>query len=176
MIRPKEDPVTRSIHRTAACGLAALGLVAVLACSADPQAQFEDATERLADARAALESARADEQDAAAALEEARVAHQESQAAVAEAQRDVAEAEDGVRATASDDVLFRAVQMTLLEELRDVSIDAGVSGGVVTLSGTVPDEKVRARAQELAASIPGVLRVENRIQVPAPPSPAEQQT
>ena len=60
------------------------------------------------------------------------------------------------------------------------------NNGVVNLSGTVPDVRVKARAGEVAVKVPGVARVRNDLNVtmagdvpiePAapPPPPAQQQ-
>jgi osmotically-inducible protein OsmY len=45
-----------------------------------------------------------------------------------------------------------------------------VTQGVVTLQGVVPDEDDRAHAEELARETPGVVNVENRIEVVPPPA------
>jgi osmotically-inducible protein OsmY len=69
--------------------------------------------------------------------------------------------------SATDDVLFRTVQKRLLEDddLSNVAIAARVSKGVVTLSGSVPNAKLRDRALEIARTTPGAGHVESRIEV-----------
>jgi osmotically-inducible protein OsmY len=61
------------------------------------------------------------------------------------------------------------VQKRLLEDgdLSDVAIAARVSNGIVTLSGSVPNAKLRDRALEIARAAPGVGSVESRIEVAA---------
>ena len=49
-----------------------------------------------------------------------------------------------------------------LPAFEDVSID--VSEGVVVLSGTVPDDADKARAEEIAARISGVVTIENQLE------------
>ena len=39
----------------------------------------------------------------------------------------------------------------------------GELGGVMTLSGSVPSQRALQQAEQLAASLPGVTRVENRL-------------
>ena len=52
-------------------------------------------------------------------------------------------------------------------DLRDVTIDVDVENDVVTLSGTVPNEAQKVKAEEIARSIEGVKSVKNEITVPA---------
>jgi len=61
----------------------------------------------------------------------------------------------------------REEQKRLLEDddLSNVAIAARVSKGVVTLSGTVPNAKLRDRALEIARGAPGTGTVESRIEV-----------
>ena len=81
--------------------------------------------------------------------------------------------------TSADDVRVGAeaarsveVEMGLLDdaELDDLAIAVQVAQGVVTLRGTVPDENDRARAEEVARATPGVVTLENRIEVASPPA------
>lgn len=50
-------------------------------------------------------------------------------------------------------------------ELDASEIDVSVSGGVVTLAGSVSGRIERERAEELADSVKGVVRIENDLQV-----------
>ncbi len=52
------------------------------------------------------------------------------------------------------------------------NIDIAVLGGVVRLSGQIADEGSKAMATQLVGSIPGVMRVDNQLQVVAQPRPA----
>lgn len=152
-------------------GAGALALLLATGCSEDPQEKFEDAVARLEQARASLEEAQAAEEDEVEDLAEAQAELREARKAIERAESRVAKAREDVRASANDEVLFRAVQTRLLEELDDEAVDASVQGGVVTLSGEVANEAVRERASEIAEDVPGVVDVDNRLVVPAPPAP-----
>lgn len=61
-----------------------------------------------------------------------------------------------------------------LSASRDVNaqtIKITVRGGVVTLSGSVPGEDAKSTAEKLAASVPGVVDVQNEIAVDSPGGP-----
>ena len=45
------------------------------------------------------------------------------------------------------------------------NIDVNTTNGVVTLTGQVETEDIKHRAEEVARAVPGVLRVENNLQV-----------
>jgi osmotically-inducible protein OsmY len=47
------------------------------------------------------------------------------------------------------------------------NIDITVSGGVATLSGQIADGHSKAMATQLVSSVPGVMRVDNQLQVPS---------
>jgi osmotically-inducible protein OsmY len=47
--------------------------------------------------------------------------------------------------------------------LKDDNVDADAEDGVVTLTGTVAEESHKELAQETAASLPGVIRVDNKL-------------
>jgi hyperosmotically inducible protein len=51
--------------------------------------------------------------------------------------------------------------------LKDASINVDVENSVVTLSGTVPDEAQKAKAEEVARGVEGVKSVKNDIAVSA---------
>jgi hypothetical protein len=51
------------------------------------------------------------------------------------------------------------------EDLRDSTIDVDVENNVVTLSGTVPTEAQKAKAEQIARSIEGVANVKNEIRI-----------
>jgi osmotically-inducible protein OsmY len=78
-----------------------------------------------------------------------------------------------------DDLKVQASVRTALSlnrSLRSSSIDVTAETGVVTLGGRVDGEEERARAEALAAAVPGVTRVVNRIQAVAGPAPAPGRT
>ncbi|MEN8181898.1 MAG: BON domain-containing protein [Myxococcota bacterium] len=54
----------------------------------------------------------------------------------------------------------------------EVAIRADVQRGVVTLTGSAPGREIRERAREIAESVPGVARVENRISLTPEPDVA----
>ena len=66
--------------------------------------------------------------------------------------------------------------LSLNRSLRTSSIEVGAEEGVVTLDGRVEGEEERARAEALAAAVPGVTRVVNQIQVSAAQAPAPGRT
>jgi osmotically-inducible protein OsmY len=66
--------------------------------------------------------------------------------------------------------------LSLNRTLRTSSIEVGAEEGVVTLDGRVDGEEERARAEDLAAAVPGVTRVVNQIQVSSAPAPAPGRT
>jgi len=53
------------------------------------------------------------------------------------------------------------------DDLQDVTINIGVDNNVVTLSGTVPSDAQKAKAEEIARSIEGVKSVQNDLTVSA---------
>jgi hyperosmotically inducible protein len=66
--------------------------------------------------------------------------------------------------------------LSLNRGLRSSSIDVTAENGAVTLGGRVDGEEDRARAEALAAAVPGVTRVVNQIQVVAGPPQAPGRT
>ena len=51
------------------------------------------------------------------------------------------------------------------DDLRDSTIDVDVENGVVTLSGTVPSNAQKARAEQLVTVVEGVRSVKNQLRV-----------
>jgi osmotically-inducible protein OsmY len=120
------------------------------------------------EARAQVETARETVQTRKNEVQEAERRLAEAHSALRGAEDQLAEYEAAVDRSATDAVVFHAVQSRLLEDddLSDVAIAARVANGFVTLSGNVPNVKLRDRAIEIARSTPGVGNVESRIQVP----------
>ena len=56
-------------------------------------------------------------------------------------------------------------RLTTSQALADAKVEAKSYSGVVALIGEVPDESVRREAEQLAASVSGVVRVNNMILV-----------
>ena len=137
------------------------------ACGGGDEEEFRVAAQALIAARESVEQE-------LRAVEERRARLEVAQAELAAAERQLREAEERLREAESrvdlkgtDAALFRAVQKRLLEDerLRHVAIDADVRRGVVELRGSVPDERTAAAAVEVARSVPGVMRVESRVNV-----------
>jgi osmotically-inducible protein OsmY len=154
---------------------------AILACALAAGCGGGDEEERLArlgDELAQLREGLAETRAVVVERESAAKAAQDALASARGEQRDqekrIAQIEKELGKHATDPVLFRLVQKQLLEDakLEPFAISARVDRGVVTLSGVVKDEKLRARAVELAQSVPGVLSVQDRMQVSEPPKPA----
>ncbi len=145
-------------------------LLAVPACGrSGGEADLEAAARALAEARAAVASARAQVDERQAAAEGARTELEQARADLREAEDRLASAEAAVDSTATDALLFRAVQKKLLEDeaLAEVAVQAFVEKGVVTLMGRVPSDGVRERARAIARATAGVVQVEDRIVVEA---------
>ncbi len=66
--------------------------------------------------------------------------------------------------------------LSLNRTLRSSSIEVSTEDGVVTLGGRVEGEEERARAEALAAAVPGVARVVDQMQLAAGQSPAPGRT
>ncbi len=164
-------------QRRAAAPALALVLLAALACGdADPEAKLEAAGRALTDARAEVQEAQERVESRKQALEVAEQELEEARKQLRGAEKKLAEVETRIDLRATDAALFRAVQSRLLkdEKLERVAVAARVEKGVVTLTGQVPDAKLRERAAEITRATPGVAAVENRIQVGTPPQPTAQ--
>jgi osmotically-inducible protein OsmY len=148
-------------------GLAA-GLFALACGGSDPAADLERASRAVDEARSRVGSAREVVTARESEAREAKKRLAEAQTAFREAQSELSESEAAVDRNATDAVLFRTVQKRLLEEgdLANVAIAASVTNGTVTLSGSVPNGKLRDRAVEVARATPGVQNVQSRIEVP----------
>jgi osmotically-inducible protein OsmY len=146
----------------------ATALVALACGGSDPEVDLEQASQAVAEARVQVEQARETVEARESEVKEAEERLAEARAALREAESRFEQREAVVSRSATDAVLFRAVQKQLLEDddLSEVAIAARVSKGVVTLSGSVPNAKLRDQAVEIAGATPGVGRVESRIEVP----------
>jgi osmotically-inducible protein OsmY len=149
---------------------------AAVACGgSDPEAKLVKASEAANAARSEVEVARESVQQSEKEVQDAQQRLTEARAELREAQQKMAEREATVDRNATDAVLFRTIQKQLLDDraLQGVAISASVRSSVVTLTGTVPEQKISDRAIEIAGAAPGVARVENRIKVtPADPEKA----
>ena len=70
-----------------------------------------------------------------------------------------------LRASETDDGIVSSFKNTYVYKtyLKDDSVKAAAKDGVVTLTGTVSEESHKTLAQETAASLPGVTRVDNQL-------------
>ena len=74
-----------------------------------------------------------------------------------------------LRASETDNKIESSFKNTYVYKtfLKDDAIKIGAKEGVVTLTGTVAEEAHKALAQETAASLPGVSRVDNKLETKA---------
>ncbi len=74
-----------------------------------------------------------------------------------------------VHASARDDKIVTIFLQSYVNRtyLKDDAVAIDVKDGVVTLSGTVSDESHKRMAQEIAASLPGVSDIDNRLMTKA---------
>jgi len=147
-------------------------LLAAAGCGGDSQEQkLEEATAAVVAKREAVQEARQAVEARERAADEARKELEAAKGEQRAREQALREAESRISGKATDAALFRSVQRRLLDdrELEDQAVAVQVAQGVVTLQGTVPDQKDRARAEEVARATPGVMTIDNRIEV-RPPS------
>jgi osmotically-inducible protein OsmY len=163
--------------RSPRAGLGTLLVAVALAggCGGGDEEEFRRAAQALTAARESVEQGQRAVEERRARLEVAQAELAQAERQLREAEERLREAESRVDLKATDAALFRAVQKRLLEDerLRHVAIDADVRRGVVELRGSVPDERSAAAALEVARSVPGVMRVENRVNVAGAERPGE---
>jgi hyperosmotically inducible protein len=154
---------------------ALLCVAPIAGCSSSEEEKIEALTEELGDLREGLVEVRSQVTEREATAKAAQDALAEARAELRERESRIAEIEKELGAHATDPVLFRMVQKELLDDddLEDVAIAARVEHGVVTLSGVVEKEKLRLRAVELAESVPGVVSVQDRIQIKGSNKPVD---
>jgi osmotically-inducible protein OsmY len=157
----------KSISFLAAIAAAAL----VFGCGgSDPEVDLARASKEVEKTRSARENAAETVNQREADVKQAQAKLEEARAALRKIEAELAKREAKVDRSATDEVLFRAVQKRLLDDakLASVAIAAHVNNGLVTLTGNVPDAKLRDRATEVARETPGVQRVESQVQIFAP--------
>lgn len=136
-------------------------------CEQDSQERYEDAVQELKQARKAhaesLKAVREKKQE----LEQTQDKLAQARERLSEAQARLQQAESRIQKRATDTVLFRAVQKKMLDEeaFPGAAIAVSVSRAQVTLTGTVPSEKMQEKAVRVAADHPGVVSVDNQLQV-----------
>lgn len=149
----------------------AVGIVAatlLLACGgSDPEVDLEKASKAAEQTRSAREVAVEKVKQREDEVKQAQTRLEEARKALRGIESELAKRVAKVDKSATDEVLFRAVQKRLLEDdgLANVAIAAHVNNGLVALTGNVPDAKLSERAVAVAKETPGVQRVDNRIQV-----------
>ena len=156
-------------------GIAVAALL--LGCGgSDPEVDLERASQAAEETRSAVEVATEKVKQRDADVKEAQAELAEARASLRKIEEELAKREAKVDSSATDEVLFRAVQKRLLEDddLASVAIAAHVNNGLVALSGNVPDAELRDRAVLVARETPGVQRVQSQIQVVAPVSEKKQ--
>jgi len=158
--------------------VAAIAVTALLlGCGrSDPEVDLARASKAAAETRSEVEIASEKVKQREAEVKQAQARLTEARAALKAIEEELAKREAKVDSRATDEVLFRAVQKRLLEDddLASVAIAAHVNNGLVTLTGNVPDARLRDRATLVARETPGVQRVESRVQVVSPkPEPSK---
>ena len=147
-------------------------LLAAAGCGGDSQEQrLEEATAAVVAKREAVQEARQAVEARERVADEARKELEAAKSELRAREQALREAESRIGGKATDTALFRSVQRRLLDdrELENLAVAVQVTQGVVTLQGTVSDQKDRARAEEVARATPGVMTIDNRIEV-RPPS------
>jgi osmotically-inducible protein OsmY len=147
-------------------------LFATAGCGGDSQEkELKAATAAVEAKREAAQKAREEVEARQQVVDEARKKLEEAESELRTREQALRDAQSQVGLTATDATLFRSVQRRILDdpELDDLAVAVQASKGVITLQGAVPDEDARARAEEVARATPGVLNVENRVEVVAPP-------
>jgi len=148
-------------------------LLAAAGCGGDSQEEaLEEATAAVVAKREAVQEARQAVEAREQVAEEARKELEAAKSELRTQEQALREAESRIGGKATDATLFRSVQRRLLDdrELEDQAVAVQVAQGVVTLQGTVHDQKDRARAEEVARATPGVITIDNRIEVRPPPA------
>jgi hyperosmotically inducible protein len=81
--------------------------------------------------------------------------------------KDVATDAGADRVAKNDDAVKQGVESALNSrtQLRDADIDVAVAGGVVRLTGEVPDEALRQSAGTIARAVDGVRAVKNELRI-----------
>lgn len=99
-----------------------------------------------------------------AKAEEARVAAQKQ---MADVKQDTAAAAANLADKVEDATITASVNAELAkdEQLSALKIDVDTKDGAVMLKGSAPDATSRERATTLAASVKGVVRVDNQLEV-----------
>jgi len=143
--------------------IAPIALVALAACS--PRDDNRSAGEKLDSAIQSTEQ-KTDEMkaDASRKMDEAKQGMSE---AAQDAKQGAADATDKMANAVSDAAITAAVNTELAKDskLSAIKINVDTHNGYVTLKGTAPDTLSQDRATTLAASVKGVVKVDNQLLV-----------
>lgn len=144
-----------------------LSALAVAGCSESPQEKYNDATSKLQDAKKARQKAKDKVADAKEEVKDAKQGLDEAQDKLQEARQKVIAATQAVNKTVNDEVLFRTLQRSVLnkDEFAKSAISVGVNDRVVTLTGTVPDQKTHKKALQVVRDQAGVASVNDQLEV-----------
>lgn len=154
--------------RTTLRTLKVLALAALISgCGGDAEDRLAAAGDALREARESVRVAQASVSEGEERVAEAQQELDQARQAASEAEQALAQIETEVDVDATDALLFRAVQRRLLDddELEAVAIRAEVKRGVISLYGEVPDGELHERAETVAASLDGVVSVDNQIEI-----------
>ncbi|WP_423822641.1 BON domain-containing protein [Salinisphaera sp. SPP-AMP-43] len=144
-----------------------LSALAVAGCSESPQEKYNDATSKLQDAKKARQKAKDTVADAKKEVKDAKQELDKAQDKLQEARQKVIAATQAVNKTVNDEVLFRTLQRSVLnkDEFAKSAISVGVNNRVVTLTGTVPDQKTHKKALQVVRDQAGVANVNDQLEV-----------
>ncbi len=69
--------------------------------------------------------------------------------------------------TSADDRIYDTVRQRLANDpdVKGADLEVSVKNGVVTIKGTVNDERAREKAEKITKKVKGVTRVENQLKV-----------
>ena len=149
-------------------GLILLGALAVLVAGCDNRANNNANANANANARANANVAASPSPAVATANDNRRApTREEYDRDKARYDREARESGRRVGTGANDGWLWVKTRFDLAtaDDLRDSTIDVDVDNGVVTLSGTVPSNAQKARAEQLVTVVEGVKSVKNQLRV-----------
>lgn len=152
--------IARASHwPTVALGVISFGALA--ACSPPaPEERLIDVAEDVSDMQDQLQTLNEEIASHEQAIQELREQRQR-------ARKHLLSLEERLALRATDLAIFRAAQSALLDEptLQDAAVLANVEDSVITLTGSVANDKERQTAVKIAESVPGVQSTIVRLQL-----------
>jgi hypothetical protein len=146
-------------HTLATAAAAAIAALALVACGNEesPRTAAQPADTAVA------------QQPSPQPAEAARAAGERIADGAAELRKEAGEAIDQATGAVGDAAITAAINAALVrdEELSPMDVDVDTVGGRVALTGKVPSEAARERAETIASRIDGVVAVDNRLTVSA---------